>query len=73
MCETFIALKIIKRAELSYEPELVATALIENNELISIFVKSVNTAKKRSKIANHAEGIPSGPIEYLDSKIKNAY
>jgi four helix bundle protein len=44
--ETRNALQIIKRTPLSDKTELVAKGLIESNELISIFRKSVETAEK---------------------------
>ena len=44
--ETFVCLKIIKRAKLYKTKEKIDKALIENNELNSIFVKSVETAQK---------------------------
>ena len=44
--ETFIGLKIIQKAKLINQPERLETALLENDELISIFVKSVETAQK---------------------------
>lgn len=44
--ESFVCLKIIKRAKLYKTEEKIDRALIENNELISIFVKSVETAQK---------------------------
>ncbi len=47
--ETFVCLKIIKRAKLYKTKEKIDKALIENNELISIFVKSVETARKNIK------------------------
>ena len=47
--ETFVCLKIIKRAKLYKTKEKIDKALIENNELISIFVKSAETAKKNEK------------------------
>jgi four helix bundle protein len=43
--ETFVCLKIIKRKPLLQEESLVDSAFMENNELISIFVKSIQTAK----------------------------
>lgn len=46
--ETLIALKIIKRLPLTKTTELVDKAMIECNELISIFVKSIETAKKNN-------------------------
>ena len=46
--ETFVCLKIIKRAKLFKSQEKIDKALIENNELISIFVRSVETAQKRN-------------------------
>ena len=44
--ETFICLKIIKHSRLYKNHEIIEKALLENNELISIFVKSVETARK---------------------------
>lgn len=43
--ETYVCLKIINRAELNTNTQKLEYALKENNELISIFVKSVQTAK----------------------------
>ncbi|MDD5570832.1 MAG: four helix bundle protein [Bacteroidales bacterium] len=48
--ETFIALKIIRQAALTKNPELVDKGLTECNELISIFVKSIETAKRNNQI-----------------------
>ena len=61
--ETFVCLKIIHRAKLYKSEKKLQIALKENDELISIFVKSVETAqlnmekwnlksKIKSKIAN---------------------
>ena len=50
--ETFICLKIIYRAKLYKSKEKIEEALNECNELISIFVKSVITARKNSKFKN---------------------
>jgi hypothetical protein len=47
--ETLIALKIIKRGLLTKTIELIDKAIIECNELISIFVKSVETARKNNE------------------------
>ena len=44
--ETYVCLKIIHRTKLYKAEEIIQTALKENNELISIFVKSVETAQK---------------------------
>lgn len=44
--ETRVALKITKRVPLIIDIEPVDKGLIECNELISIFVKSIDTAKK---------------------------
>ncbi len=44
--ESRSAMKIIKNAPLAEKMELVEKGLIECNELISIFVKSIETAKK---------------------------
>jgi len=46
--ESIVALKIIKRAPLTNKFDLVEKALVECNELIAIFVKSIETAKKNS-------------------------
>jgi len=45
--ETWVSLEIIKRATLSKDSELLNKTLDECNQLISIFVKSVNTAKSK--------------------------
>lgn len=47
--ETHANLKIIKRAGLSDEIGIINKALQENNELISIFVKSAQTATENEK------------------------
>jgi four helix bundle protein len=44
--ESFVCLKIIDRAKLHKNQALFQMALKENNELISIFVKSIETAKR---------------------------
>jgi four helix bundle protein len=44
--ETFVCLKIIREANLYSSESILQKALKENNELISIFVKSITTAKK---------------------------
>lgn len=44
--ETRVGLKIVKRLEFSNIESLLMEAIPENNELISIFVKSIDTAKK---------------------------
>lgn len=44
--ESLICLKIIKKAKLSMNDSNINLALKESEELISIFVKSVETAKK---------------------------
>lgn len=48
--ESFINLKIIKYGSLSNNEKLLNTCFVENNELISIFVKSIETAKKNNNI-----------------------
>jgi four helix bundle protein len=49
--ETFVALKIIHQAKL-YKTEIkIIKAKKENNELISIFVKSVENAQKNEKLS----------------------
>ena len=47
--ETFICLKIIDKSKLLSSNEKMQIALKENDELISIFVKSVETAQKNQK------------------------
>ena len=47
--ETSVCLKIIKRAKLLKSLEKIEVALIENDELISIFVKSTKTAQMNAK------------------------
>jgi four helix bundle protein len=47
--ETNICLKIIHRAKLYKLEDKINSALTESNELISIFVKSVETAQKNNK------------------------
>ena len=47
--ETIICLKIIDRTRLLSSTEKIQKALKENDELISIFVKSVETASKNLK------------------------
>ena len=50
--ETSICLKIIHRTKLYKSEKKMQTALEENNELISIFVKSVETAQKNMERCN---------------------
>ena len=45
--ETFVNLKIIQRSKLYKTEDKIINAKKENNELISIFVKSIETANKR--------------------------
>jgi four helix bundle protein len=45
--ETYVNLKIIKRSNLLTHDEFSANVMQENNELISIFVKSIQTARMR--------------------------
>ena len=47
--ETFISLKIIERTKLYKAQAKIQRAKQENNELISIFVKSIETAQKNMK------------------------
>lgn len=46
--ESLVALKIIKRVSLISKIDLLEKALVECNELIAIFVKSIETAKKNN-------------------------
>ncbi len=50
--ETFNCLKIIEKAKLIANTELINKLKIEANELISIFVSSIKTAKTNSEIKN---------------------
>ena len=47
--ETFVALKIIKRAELYKNEDKLKITLKENDELIAIFVATVKTVRSRKK------------------------
>jgi len=47
--ETLVALKIIKKVPLTKKLDLVDKGLNECNELISIFVKSIETARKNNE------------------------
>jgi four helix bundle protein len=62
--ETNNALKIIKKAPLTKKLDLVGRGLVECNELISIFVKSISTAQtnlkletKNRKITTHKQSL----------------
>lgn len=46
--ETYIGLKIIREAAMIKNTESLETGIIENNELISIFVSTINTLKKKT-------------------------
>jgi len=46
--ESLVALKIIKKVSLTKKIELVEKGITECNELISIFVKSVETARRNN-------------------------
>lgn len=48
--ETSINLRIIDGAELHKDRKIVNSLLIENNELISIFVKSIVTSKRKHNL-----------------------
>ena len=48
--ETFINIKILKYGRLSNNKKLLNTCYTENNELIAIFVKSIETSKKNNNI-----------------------
>ncbi len=50
--ETMVALKLITKLTLNKEENVLNRALNENNELISIFVKSIVTAKKNVSTNN---------------------
>ena len=45
--ETFVSLRIIDKAKISTFQENIASAIRENNELISIFVSTVNKLKSK--------------------------
>lgn len=47
--ETFVCLKILLKTKLFTTESLVEKLMKENNELISIFVKSISTAEKRKE------------------------
>ena len=46
--ETFVAVKIVKYSNITDKLELLEWCFNENNELISIFVKSIGTANKNN-------------------------
>ena len=50
--ETLVGLKIIKRVPLTNKIEIIECGLIECNELIAIFNKSIETAKKNNEKKN---------------------
>jgi four helix bundle protein len=52
--ETYVALKIIKKADLYSNLDLLEDALNETNQLISIFVRTVVTCKKSIQNQNSA-------------------
>ncbi|MBN1465649.1 four helix bundle protein [candidate division KSB1 bacterium] len=47
--ETFICLKIIRKAKLSKQDDILDHAMRENDELISIFVSSLKTAQRNQQ------------------------
>jgi len=47
--ESIINLKIIKRAGMNNKEELVSSCIKENNELISIFYKTIQTTRKNQQ------------------------
>jgi four helix bundle protein len=54
--ETFVALRIINRIQLIKAENEIDKAIIENNELISIFVKTIQTSlKNQSKSPNQKQ------------------
>jgi len=50
--ESYVCLKIINLSEITEQKELLESLLIETNEIISILVKSVETAKKNMEKNN---------------------
>lgn len=48
--ETWVCLEIIRKAKLSPNSNQLQTISKENNELISIFVKSIETSKNKSEL-----------------------
>jgi four helix bundle protein len=60
--ESYVCLKIIHRSKLCKSEDKIKQAMKENNELISIFVKSAETAQKNLKKENQTR---------TNSKIKN--
>jgi four helix bundle protein len=55
--ETLVALKIIKKVKLTRKLDLVEQAFMECDELISIFVKSIGTARKNIEKIKHSSDI----------------
>ncbi|MDP4223576.1 MAG: four helix bundle protein [Bacteroidota bacterium] len=52
--ETFVCLKIIYHSKLYKSESKIVTTMNENNELISIFVKSADTAQKNLKVKSES-------------------
>ena len=50
--ETWVCLEIIRKAKLTPNSNLLTIISKENNELISIFVKSIETSKNKSQLKN---------------------
>jgi four helix bundle protein len=48
--ESYIALKILNQINFQKQDDLIDNCLIECNELISIFVKSIQTAERNRKV-----------------------
>ena len=46
--ETFVCLKIVEKTRLYKSDAIIKRAMIENDELVSILVKSIETAQKNS-------------------------
>ena len=55
--ETLVALKIIKKVRLTTKLDLVEQSVKECNELISIFVKSIETARKNIEKRKYSSDI----------------
>ena len=50
--ETYVALQIIKAKPLTKNSEILERCISECNEIIAIFVKSIQTAEKNRKVRN---------------------
>lgn len=53
LSESFVGVKILRISNIYNNKEKLETAYVENNELVSIFIASLKTAKKRVRLSHH--------------------